>query len=668
MEERLIEVVLVEDNPGDIRLIEKMLMEAKGASFNMEYENRLAAGLRLMTNGNVDVVLLDLSLPDSRGLSTFTEVYARVPHVPVIVLTGLNDEQLAVEAVQKGAQDYLVKGQVDSNLLGRSIRYAIERKQAEETLRQRNQELALLNRASQAISSTLNLDQVLSIVLEEARSLLGAVAASVWLIDERTDDLVCRQAIGPGSEVVRGWRLTSGVGIGNWAARSGESLIVRDTWTDERYYRGVDGQAGLDMRSVLCVPLKVKKDVIGVLQVVDTKVGRFDEADMSLLEPLAASAAVSIDNARLYEQAQDEIARRKRAEQALRESEERYQILFNSGSDIVFVYSINSDGVPAQFVEVNDIACRKLGYSREGLLQLSLDDIEAMDKSYDTLAVNEKLFNEQQALFETGYITADGSVIPVEVSAHLFTLNDQPIVLSTARDITERKEMQRQVLHAGKLSAIGQLSASIIHEVSNPIQALIGILSLAEEIAPPDSELQEYLEIAYGEVLRISRTVNRVRGFSRLGSEDEMEINDINSLVHQVLELTAKQCQHNNVEVISNLSAEIPLLKLFGDQVKQVFLNLVINALDVMPNGGKLAVRTIVIEDPPGVWVKFTDTGPGIEPRILPHIFDTFFTTKKSGTGLGLGISKDIVERHRGCIEVDSKLGEGSTFSVWFPA
>jgi PAS domain S-box-containing protein len=187
-----------------------------------------------------------------------------------------------------------------------TIQDITKRKWAEEALRWRNRELALLNQASQAFSSTLELDQVLAAVLEEVRRLLGVVACSVWLINPETEELVCRQATGPQSEVVRGWRLASGEGIAGWVTQHAESLIVPDTQNDERHFKGVDQETGLDLRSILAVPLKVKERIIGVLQVVDTEVGRFGARDLELTEPLATTAAIAIENARLYEQARQD--------------------------------------------------------------------------------------------------------------------------------------------------------------------------------------------------------------------------------------------------------------------------------------------------------------------------------------------------------------------------
>ena len=141
MDDRPIQVLLIEDNTGDARLIGEMLSEARDASFDVEYFKQLSVGLERLSSGGIDVILLDLSLPDSQGFETFSQVYAEASEVPTVVLTGLDDEVIGVNAVREGAQDYLVKGEVDGNLLVRAIRYAIERKRAEETLQKARDEL-----------------------------------------------------------------------------------------------------------------------------------------------------------------------------------------------------------------------------------------------------------------------------------------------------------------------------------------------------------------------------------------------------------------------------------------------------------------------------------------------------------------------------------------------
>ncbi len=176
-----------------------------------------------------------------------------------------------------------------------------------------SQNLTLLNQASQALGSTLDPNQVLVNVLDEVRRLLKVVASSIWLIDPTTGELVCQHATGPHSDEVRGWRLAPGQGLAGWVARSGQSQIVPDTQSDRRHFKGVDRSTGLVLRSILSVPLRTKHGVIGVLQVVDTAVNRFQPADLELMEPLAATAAIAIENARLYAEEQQRAAALARA-------------------------------------------------------------------------------------------------------------------------------------------------------------------------------------------------------------------------------------------------------------------------------------------------------------------------------------------------------------------
>lgn len=194
-----------------------------------------------------------------------------------------------------------------------------EHRQTEETFQKRNIELALLNQASQIFSSSLELSQVLETVLDKLQHLLDIVASSFWLCVPETGELVCRHATGPGSDKVIGWRLKMGEGLAGWVAQTGQSLIIPDMKTDQRHFKGVDKHSGLELHSLLSIPLKNRGRVIGVLNLVDTKINRFAQNDLAFLEPLAATAATAIENARLYTAAQEEIVARKSMEKTLRQ-------------------------------------------------------------------------------------------------------------------------------------------------------------------------------------------------------------------------------------------------------------------------------------------------------------------------------------------------------------
>jgi PAS domain S-box-containing protein len=255
-----------------------------------------------------------------------------------------------------------------------------EQMRAEKALRQHNRALALLNQASQALNATLDLDQVLTTVLKEVQRLLGAVACSVWLTDPATGELVCRQATGPQDEIVRGWRLAPGEGVAGWVTRNAESLIVPDTQADARHFKGVDQQIGLTLRSILSVPLRIKAHVIGALQATDTAVDRFQTTDKTLLELLAATAAMAIENAQLYEQARQDAETR-----ALLLREVNHRVKNNLTAIIGLLYTARrqvktDDGAACQTI-VNELIGRVRGLATVHSL-LSESGWEPLQLSY----------------------------------------------------------------------------------------------------------------------------------------------------------------------------------------------------------------------------------------------------------------------------------------------
>jgi PAS domain S-box-containing protein len=234
----------------------------------------------------------------------------------------------------------------------------------------------------------------------------------------------------------------------------------------------------------------------------------------------------------------------------------------------------------------------------------------------------------------------------------------------------ERRVAERTtaLLQAEKLTIVGKLAASLAHEINNPLQAVIGCLGLAEETVAGGEDPGRYLEVALDELRRVARIVRQLRDLQRSSAIEEREPTDVNALLGRVGTLSRKQCEDQGVEVVWDTAVDLPMLTLAPDRIQQVFLNLVLNALDAMPQGGRLEVRTTRTSQPPGVSVSLADSGVGIPPEVLARIFEPFYSTKRDGLGLGLFISHEIVERHGGHVDVESRVGEGTTFKVWLPA
>lgn len=365
-----VHILYIGDDAGDARLVKGRLEQA---AYIVHVAGDDQDGLAGYIAGRYAAVMVDRRAA-AKGLETIRQLAAQSPLSPLIIIVPLGNEAVIGQAMELGVSHYLIKD-VEGGYLELApvvIRQALhqkrlddERRQALDELKRVNSELAVLNVVGQKISSTLDLDQVLSNVLDEVRHLLGIVAASVWLIDADTGELVCRQNTGPHSQILRGWRMPLGQGTVGWVVLNNQSLIIADTRQDPRHFKGVDRRTGIELRSILNVPLRVKEKVIGALQVVDTRVGRFDMDDLNLLEPLAASAAIAIENARLYEQAQLEIAERKRVEEALRHRTAELQAR-NEELD-AFAHTVAHD--------IKGIAGRIVGYTL--LLEEDFDQLPA---------------------------------------------------------------------------------------------------------------------------------------------------------------------------------------------------------------------------------------------------------------------------------------------------
>ncbi len=229
---------------------------------------------------------------------------------------------------------------------------------------------------------------------------------------------------------------------------------------------------------------------------------------------------------------------------------------------------------------------------------------------------------------------------------------------------------QAQLLQSAKLAAVGELSASVAHEINNPLYAARNSLYLVEQDLPPDAPQRTFLTIAQQELGRIARIITRMRDFYR-PSRGELASANINALLRETLELVTTHLRHNHVKVRTLLASDLPPITAHADQLRQVFLNIILNACDAMPSGGELTVRSELIaarpEAPATLAISITDTGIGIAPEHIPHLFEPFYTTKPHGTGLGLAISAHIITQHGGRILVDSQPGMGTTFTILLP-
>lgn len=548
---------------------------------------------------------------------------------------------------------------------------------AKEELKLRDSGLSLHHKATQMFNSSLKLDQVFVTVLEEVRRLMDVMGCSIWLIEEGTEELVCKQAAGTYGETLVGWRLASGEGLAGWVARHGKSLIAPETSDDERHYKEVDLLIGRDMRSILSVPLRVKGDVIGVLQVVDSQTERFNKKHLALIEPLAGSAAIAIENARLYEKAQQEILIRQQAEEALRESENKYRTVLEANPDSVIVYDKTG-----KVTYLNPTFTNVFGWTLEECLGKRMDMfIPEKDRSETHEMIKKLLAGENLLAIQTHQNTKSGDVIPVSISSAIFYDSEyQPAgSVVNLRDIREQKKLETQIHQAQKMEAIGTLAGGIAHDYNNLLMAILGNTSLMAFDLRSDHPHYERLKNIEKYVQSGADLTKQLLGLAKGGKYEvkPIDINDVMRKSSEMFNRTKKE-----IRIHSNYQKDLWRVEADTSQIEQVLLNLYVNASQAMPEGGELYLQTenVTLDDgytrylslKGGNYVKIsvTDTGTGMDDNIKKRIFDPFFTTKDIGRGTGLGLASayGIVKNHRGIINVYSEIDKGSAFNIFLPA
>jgi PAS domain S-box-containing protein len=238
------------------------------------------------------------------------------------------------------------------------------------------------------------------------------------------------------------------------------------------------------------------------------------------------------------------------------------------------------------------------------------------------------------------------------------------------RDLTEKRTLERQLIHTQKMESIGTLAAGIAHEVGNPLASISALVQVAQR-SSKDPFVNEKLSLVKSQITRISKIIRDLVDFSR-PSNYELELTDINKVIHEAVEITKVGTKAKDITFETNLSDSIPMLPLIADQIQQVFLNILLNAVDAISEKKEKKNEKITVTsqaDSDWLTITFVDTGPGIKEENINKIFEPFFTTKKEGkgTGLGLWVSYGIVKSFQGDIKVKSKINEGTTFVIKLP-
>lgn len=717
MPERHLKVLLIEDNPGDVRLIREMLAEARETLFHLESADGLAAGMQQLAKAPVDLILLDLSLPDSQGIETFQKAYAQAADVPIVVLSGSDDEELAMSAVQAGAEDYLVKGQVDGDLLVRAIQYAIERE------RGRKERLQLLAREQAARAEAAQAEQRFHDILQGLHAIVWEADAQTWqftFVSQRAAEIL--------GYPVEQWLTQPDFWVSHIHPEDRDYSVgyylkcISEGLDHEFEYRAL----AADGRTVWL------QDIVHVVRDAQGKVGQL--------------RGVMVDIT-THKQLEEALKARVRQQAAVAEFGQRALVnpplaeLFDEAVALV-AHTLEVEYCKVLHLLPDGKALRLqagVGW-RPGLVGRAVLDAGADSQAGYTLLTKEPVivedlrtetrFHGTRLLHDHGVVSGLNVIIYSAgqpfgmLSAHTgrrrtFTQDDihflQAIahVLGTAterkqveealrtvregleqrvrertaellqanesllKEIAERQRAEEQLQHQQealfqreKLAAMGSLLASVAHELNNPLSVvMVQADLLCEEVR--EKTLAERIKLISQSAERCVSIVQDFLALSRRTPPQRAEVL-LNATVAEAMALLAYALHVDDIEVHQDLADDLPPLWADRHQLHQVVINLITNAHQALretPPPRRLRLTTRYDSTPNLIILEVADNGPGIPRELQDRIFEPFFTTRPPGVGTGLGLPfcRGIVEGHGGSISVESQVGRGAMFRINLP-
>jgi len=692
-------ILVIDDEPRMVDSL-KTLLTMEG--YKVVGEHNPKEALARLDESDFDLIITDIRMPDHDGIDILKRAHEKDPYTGVILITGYASLDSAKHAIDKGAFGYLTKP-LEMDELKLAVSQSMEKRQVElerlkllnelkvsnETLELKLAQLNALSAAGNLLAATVDLREALTSILSLAIDVIGAKLGSVMILDVEKGELYIGASCGLEDSVVQTARMKLGSSISGYVAQTGVPLIVDDIEKDPRFAR--INRAKYESKSLISVPLMYKDQVFGVINLNNKANGKpFTQDDLSMLVSLGLPAAVAIDRAQIIAEKtrtineltvlhslaekvsmlDDTAMIGKATYEGLRKLLDLEFILWydhvERGNILQLEYFFgNFPKLIPSSVSVIDLGKESTAPDSEGDIKRMEQLLTQSIKSF--LSLNNMRLKVQPLPIFLKRSLAGVAVLgfPSELEVTSSLLEPIGLALSQTAAIYER---QRAILNATQLVTMGRLLADIGHDLKKPLTNLKGSLQIYKDrIDGPQA--REFFPEAEKEVNRLSELLKEMVEFANPNKYQTRKV-DIKEILNKSLDLLNTDMKNKKIKLEKDFCPELPSIMVNEREMYQVFVNIILNAVDSMEEGGRLVIRCQKIKDAPGDWlrVRFEDTGCGIAEDDLHRIFERYFTTKQTGTGLGLAIVDRIIAVHNGRIDVQSKVGEGTAFTIDLPA
>ena len=529
-------------------------------------------------------------------------------------------------------------------------------------LRRMESERQVLAEIVHALNQTANLDELLAGIHQALKKVLPAENCFVAMHEAATDTFsfpffVDEVDVAPPPPQKVGHSCSA------YVFHKGVPMLIPQMEFDRLAAAGEVELVGAPAPAWLGVPLKTPNETIGVLVVQHYKNEKaYDQRDLEFLNSVGGHIALAIE--------------RRRAEDALRKKEEMFRLLFSHNPLPTWVI----DPKTLKFLEVNEAAVRVYGYSRQEFQSMSILDVRPDEEKIKLLNALNEYTGDGLYRGHWKHRKKDGKIIEVEVTAHELEYSGKRVRLIVAQDVSERHLLEQRLRQSQKMEAVGRLAGGVAHDFNNLLMVIKGHTELLRNVLPPADEYTRKIEHIERAADRASGLTRQLLAFSRLQMLQPKVMN-LNDAVADMGRLLPRLIGED-IELVIRASDNLGAIRADRSQMEQIIMNLVVNARDAMPDGGKLIIETSNIEldrlynekhpivrEGCYVLLCVSDTGTGMSMETQAHIFEPFFTTKAQGKGTGLGLATvyGVVKQSGGFIWVYSELGRGTTFKIYFP-
>lgn len=502
----------------------------------------------------------------------------------------------------------------------------------------------LLNEASRAINSSLNIREVMQSMLAQMNEFLHAEAISIALVDKSSNELVYQVAEGIGKNTIVGLRLPSNQGLSGWVMEHDEPVHVPDTSADLRFMSMGDKRTGHQTRAMICAPMTYKGDVLGTIQAINPTDGVFTSQDLELLVNLATIASSAIANAQQYALTQA--------------AEARYTSLFHDSIDPIILAELSGE-----IIEANQRASAFTGYSRQELLAMRINDLHAPDTKLPNV---KRMQANSVRVFNSQIVAKSGRRLHVEVYARRTAYGESEFIQWIHHDISKQIELEEMRK---------DLQTMLFHDLQSPLGNVISSLELLTYELPEDSSpaLWEMVEIAMRSSSRLQTLIRSLLDINQLEAGHpitEQSRFRIEALVEDAWEIVRPGYEKRRMPLCRLIAPDLPEVYVQADMIRRVLVNLLDNALKYSPDSPQVSLE-IHPYDEDSLIISVSDQGEGVPEVLRTAVFEKFRRIKtdtySKGLGLGLAFCRLAVEGHGGRIWVDDADGGGARFNFTLP-